>query len=271
MKRELLADEIPIDAAPIVIDDDWAFNELEEDHLRYSNFTIAALSHQIDTSRSYRAMCITVEALIKHLGLKILPPYESEILDDGKEWGPHNPYNYFIEFKAFSRFFGAIIDHARLSAVDEDVIEVLGFVKELSDDELSFETDSLTVGELPGAIYTEKYPKKHLSEGHLIEYSEFANATHHPISTSSRKVAQVFDRVALRLGDERTKLELKKLEVYKDGFRRKYIRESIYIKTQALAELIEELSMQPEKDRPEFNSLSMQILWFVLNDEAPGE
>jgi hypothetical protein len=271
MEKKLLTDETPIDAAPIVIDEDRTFNDLEEDHLRYGNFTIEALSHQIDTSKSYRAMCITVEALIKHLGLRILPPDESEILDDGKEWGPYNPHYYFIEFKAFLRHYGTIIDHARQTTDDEKVIEILGFVKELAENELSFETDSLTVTELPGAIYTEKYPEKHLNEGHLIEYEEFAMATYHPINTSSKKVAQVFDRIAYTLGNERTKLELDKLKTHKDAFSRKYIRDSIYIKTTALADLIQKLSALPEKERPEFNSLSMQILWFVLSDEVPEE
>ncbi len=271
MDKELLPDETPIDANPIIIDDYYSLGELEEDHLIYSNFVIEALSHQIHESRAYSAMRLSVEALINHLGLKILPPFETAMLEDGEEWGPHDPHHYFIEFEAFSKYFAQIVEHAKQSTEDPRVIEVLGYIRDRAEEELSFETDSLTLDQLAGAIYTEKYPKKHLGEGNLIAYDEFANATHHPISTSPGKVAQVFDLVASRLGDNKTKQELEKLKIYKDAFSRKYIRQSIYIKTQALADLVQELAQLPKEERIGFNDLSMQILWFVLTDEAPED
>jgi len=269
MERKLLPDKTPIESGPIVISDNSDSFDLNNSYVSTWDFRMEALQREVG-SQSELALRLSVEALINHLGLGILPPDVSAILETGEIWGPYECDYYYIHYYDYLKYFDVIRDHVNktLKEPRQILLNQMQYVRESCDECRYYDTDLMLLEELPGAVYTFKRPNKHLEQGNLIEFEEFRNAANHPISTSPMKVAQVFDRVAQTLGDEKVKERFGMLRVASIPSTRRSIRDSIYIKTQALADLVQKLSSMPENEREGFNDLSMQILRFVLNDES---
>ena len=103
MNRDLLPNITPIEAGPVVIDDHMIVpRELIETYITCEDIAIQALSHGLERYEANLAMLFATRSLINHLGLQILPPYEATTLRDGEVWGPYDPSDYYIYFKAFA-------------------------------------------------------------------------------------------------------------------------------------------------------------------------
>lgn len=269
MSKELLPDTPPIEAGPIIIDP-WfsAASEHEETHLSWHNFVIESMRREIPPNVARRAHRLIIGRLIATLDLGILPPYEALEIDGQEVWGPYETDDYFIEHTAFLEHHGVVAAEAEN---DQRLVSVLDAMRSYIDEQLSFHTKHIPPAELPDALYTEIYPSEHIAEGHLLAYGDFADSVY-ALRTSPGKVASVFDAVVAQLGNERAKEELAKLEIYGNPYARRNLRGCLYVRTQALAELIEELEVEatPVKERSKaFNALSMLLLRNVLYDEEP--
>jgi len=271
MAMELLPDIVPIDAGPIIIDEHrYGANDYYDTHIDLADLETEAMENGISPHKAELAMLFSVRALIRHFQLGILSPYEAKMFKNGEIWGPHDPYDYRIDQRAFFESRNLILRHAKNSTDDEDVIHVVKLGGKVAEDKLRSETGHLSVEELPGAIHTDITPRKHLEAGHLIAYSEFADSAS-TLGTSPAKAAAVFDRIVLELGDKLARRSLAQLEVNANTFDRRNIRAHLYIKTQGLADLAKKLSSIPVKERANFNNLSMQLIYLVLNDELPDD
>jgi hypothetical protein len=272
MTRELLPDVTPIKAGPVVIED-HTMGHLDylDTHITCEDIAIEALEHGLGRYEAELAMLFAVRGLISHLGLKILPPYEAVTLKDGEVWGPYDPYNYFIDLRIFFESKNVILKHTKESTSKPRVINTVELAIEYAGKDIKSNIDSLPVDALPSAVFSWKKPKKQLEAGNLIEFEEFSKTVYGPIYTSPGKAAEVFDRIVLKLGDKDAVDQISQLDSEQIGYRRRYIRDSLYIKTQALADLVNELSVTPQKDRERFNNLSLKIMRFILNDESPED
>lgn len=266
MTKELLPDNPPIEAGPIIIDGaSWAAMEYDR-HINYTDFVHGALSHGFSQNRADRSHRLTVEALVELLDLPILPPRQS-VEEQGEEvWGPYSVRDYYIQQAAYLEYYDAITGYAAEEATDPEIPEVLQFVWRRADEEVTGDPERIAVEDLPGALYATFYPAAHLGAGHLVGYDDFKNATY-DLQTSSRKSAAVFDAVVARLGNERAQRQIAELKVRGNPTDRKYIRGSLYVSTQALADFVRRLEDDPDHG-PEFNALARLVLRNVLNGET---
>lgn len=269
MAAELLPDVPPIEAGPIIIDP-WVYasNEYEETHLTWHDFVVESMIREIPPNVARRAHRLIIGHLIKTLDLGILPPYEALEVDGEEVWGPYETDDYFIEHSTFLDSYDAVVTEAEN---DDRMTSVLGYMRKYIDEQLSFHTKHIPPDQLPDALYTEIYPSEHIEAGHLISYRDFGDAVY-ALRTSSAKTASVFDAVVAQLGNERAKKEIADLDWRGNPYDRRRVRNSLYIRTQALAEFVEQLSATPPKERDKaFNLLSLQLLRNILYEEEPTD
>jgi len=272
MARELLTNIIPIEAGPVVINDQLNIPvDLFDTHLSLGDLADEALAHGSSGYDAELAMLFSVRGLINHLKLKILSPHEAMTLKGGELWGPYEPSDYYIDLRGLVDNKRAIMRHTTASTDRQRVINVVRLGFEYAEEQVRTDIDNLAFNELPGSVYSWKRPKKQLEAGLLIEFREFADTVYGPIFTGPGKAADVFDRIVLKLGDKEAVARIKELETAGHPLSRRDIRDSLYIKTQALADLIEQLSNLPPNERDGFNNLSLKIMRFVLNDESPED
>ncbi len=148
-------------------------------------------------------------------------------------------------------------------------MSVVELVIDFAKESIQSDIDSLPLKDLAGAVYSWRRPNKQLEEGNLIEFEEFSKTVYGPLFTSPGKASEVFDRIVLRVGNIEAVECIKQLDHVKEGYKRRSIREDLYIKTQALADLVNELSRIPEKERSQFNNLSLKIMKFIITDVSP--
>jgi len=122
-------------------------------------------------------------------------------------------------------------------------------------------TDSADPESLPGAFTTPLVLTKLIKSGVVLSFRDFQNAGLR-IQTSPAKSAEVFGKIVEILGDEKARESIGMLKTVKEHFRRKWIRDELYIRTESLVQLLIDSGEKVENARltPKEWSLLRQII-----------
>lgn len=262
MSGELLPDNYPIQASPIVITYsdslDPSIPYIEPDSFAYSSLALTR-SREI----GLWSQEVTISTIIDQYNLAILPPETWRRLPDGHRWGPFEHADYFIEPEGLLNCHTAIND--RIRAIGNGALAtVTDTVFREAEQKLQQITDVVSHQELPPAFRSTVYLKELLNGGHVLGFEDFQDAAR-SIGTSAAKGAAVFDQLIKMLGDAEAIQLIRLLDTHVNPYARRDIRDQLYVSTQALANLVIELENNPEA-HPEINPKSRALLRAILED-----
>jgi hypothetical protein len=262
---KLLDDNPPIDAGPIIVDS-WRLDRdlYPGEYIDYSVFVVEALSHGIQQGKATKAIRLAVASMITTLDLGILPPYEEA--EGEQTWGPYGAHDYYIDAHAYAGNADAIEEFAVANTVDDESMQVLRFVREEAEQLVRYDTDKIRFSKLPRAFYTPIFPDKHMKSGRLLSVTDFRDAARGAV-TSSAKTASVFDALIKHLGDNEAQQRIAELIYQGNPYTRSGIRESLYLKIQAVADFVANFDDLPQEVQADFNTLSLKVLRNILFDE----
>ncbi len=264
MPGALLQDRPPIEAGPVIVDN-WALDHerFPGEYVRYQTFVVEALRHEVDQAGATRATRLALSALIQHLDLPILPPFEEATGDQA--WGPYGVHAYYIAAHGYAKHSGVIESYAAKMTDDAQVMTVLECVADWAWQAVRHDTDRIPLKKLPGAFYTPEYPEKRIKRGQVLSFRDFQNAAK-GADTSPAKAAAVFDKIVELLGDEEAIEHILKLAWCGNPYSRRDIRRTSYVKTQALANFCTRYAELPSEQQV-FNNLALLVIRNILYDE----